>query len=211
LKATRRKVLAPLLVLGLSAGLFLVLGQIALAGPPTTALVKFGNGGTLGNRPPPPVGATPCLDQPGDATTGKPKCFPRDHDKSAIALDNIVPNNVVIAAGGTVTFYRPDNLGNHRVAIYAPGTDLDALKTAAAASVPIFFDIDLPALNLDRLELGPTPANWKAPVYSDLNGDGNIDWTTSVSTFNTAGKYLIVCTFKPHFLDNDMYSWVTVK
>ena len=31
------------------------------------------------------------------------------------------------------------------------------------------------------------------------------------TTFDTPGKYLMVCIFRPHFLDLDMYGYVVVK
>src|SRR5262245_59468758 len=67
---------------------------------------------------------------------GPPTCFPRGHDASGNAADDIVPRTPVIAAGPTssVSFIRAD--GRHQVAIYAPATDVRTLQAAAEATAP---------------------------------------------------------------------------
>lgn len=145
---------------------------------------------SLGAKP--PVVRPDCPDDP-KVGRGKPACFDPDHDGSARALDIIIPRTVTIDVGESVTFERGG--GNHTVAIYAPGTSVDALKAAAGAGAGNF-EVDTP--ELDRLFRGPTGTSWTLT-------------TAPGTTFDTPGKYLMVCIFRPHFLDLDMYGYVVVK
>jgi plastocyanin len=98
------------------------------------------------------------------------------------------PRTVVISAGGSVTF---EIDGRHRVAIYAPDTDPS--------------DITLPTIGAeitdadDRVALEPNPLATKTDVI----------WTTPPGTFGATGRYLVICTFVPHF-QTGMYGWVNV-
>ncbi len=148
---------------------------ISKKGPPLSATVTFGK--DVGSPFPPDSG----------------------HDRSDHARDSMKPRNVVISAGGTVTF----NIGVfHRVAVYAAGTrpeDIDESATVDLTS-PFFipgFVIDDPNGRLavawpNAGELFLTPTSWSF-------------------TFAAPGKYLIICTTLPHFADAAMYGWVDVK
>jgi len=78
-----------------------------VAGPPSTAVVRFGN---------------------NDAGTQR---FGPEHPSSH-ARDNIIPGTAVIRAGGTVTFLvQPP----HRVAIYAPGVTPEDIRLIPGVTV----------------------------------------------------------------------------
>ncbi len=121
---------------------------------------------------------------------------PSQHDKSGYAKDKLVPRTVVISVGGTVTF---NSAGVHQVAIYEPGTnpsDIDTSVTTAAGGgcppVPLINDSNDREALLDAPECA---GGSLTPSY----------------TFSSPGKYLVICTFLPHFTDADMYGWVIVK
>lgn len=116
-----------------------------------------------------------------------------DHDESAHAKDNLVPREVVIDRGGTVTFDVP--AGVHQIAIYAPGTEPDDINTAA----------------LVPLCPGTTPrlindSNNRVALITHACGSA---WQAQY-TFDTPGRYLIICAFLPHF-NVGMYGWVEVR
>jgi plastocyanin len=75
--------------------LLIMLPVVALAGPPDSATMDFGN----------PDHGSGCN-------------FPCEDDASFHSVDQIVPGSVSISVGGTVTF---DVEGFHQVAIYGPG------------------------------------------------------------------------------------------
>ena len=41
--------------------------------------------------------------------------------------------------------------------------------------------------------------------------DRSLDWTTPPGTFAQAGRYLVICTVRGHFLEYDMYGWVIAQ
>jgi plastocyanin len=147
-----------------------------IAGAPADAVVRFGN---------------------PDAGTQR---FGPTHP-SAHAVDNIIPNTVVIRAGGTVTF---DVVAPHVVAIYAPGTAPEDIRLIPGVTlvdhvgppgppfIPNFY-IDEPN---GRLFLDPAPAF--GPPHS-------VQYT-----FDEPGRYLVICAVTPHFALK-MYAWVDVK
>ena len=147
-----------------------------IAGAPAEAVVRFGN---------------------PDAGTER---FGPTHP-SAHAVDNIIPNTVVIRAGGTVTF---DVVAPHLVAIYEPGTTPDDIRLIPGVTlfdhvgppgppfIPNFY-IDEPN---GRLFLDPAPAF--GPPHS-------VQYT-----FDAPGRYLVICVIAPHFALK-MYAWVEVK
>lgn len=164
------------------------------AAQPGSATVVYGK--ELGQRP--PTVRPDCPDNP-IIPPGPPACFDPGHDQSANAADDIVPRTAVISAGGSVTFIRAD--GNHQAAVYAPGTDVGALQAAVGAGGG-FYNID--TATFDRLALGPQgAANWVA-------GPGGA-FMTPAGTFAAPGRYLMVCTFRPHFRDANMYGWINVQ
>ena len=107
---------------------------------------------------------------------------------------------LVIDAGGQVQFAIDPF---HRVNVYRPGTapsDIDTSKLINFVSGPVFipnFVIDDPS---GRIAQSP-------PFQFAIDQT----WTTPIGTFNTPGRYLVICNFLPHFVDNDMYGWVIVK
>jgi plastocyanin len=122
------------------------------------------------------------------------------HDRSSQAKDVLIPRTVVIPVGGQVEF-EIDPF--HRVNIYKAGTspdDIDVSKLIDFSSGPVFipkFVIDDPN---NRIVQGPA-----------FNFAIEQTWTTPVGTFNTPGRYLVMCSFLPHFAANDMYGWVIVQ
>jgi plastocyanin len=100
---------------------------------------------------------------------------------------------VVIDRGGTVTFEVA--AGAHQIAIYEPGTEPEDINTAV----------------LIPLCPGPTPrvindATNRVALITHVCGS---DWQAQY-TFNTPGRYLVICAFLPHF-NVGMYGWVEVR
>jgi plastocyanin len=152
------------------------------------ALTQQANGGL-------PMSATVAFGRPD---TGSPFPPPSGHDQSSHAKDNLVPRTVVIAQGGTVTFdLSGPGRAIHQVAVYPDGTDPGDVDTTVLAPpaagcppVPLIADPD-------GIVLAPQPC---------------AGGTTSPShTFTQPGRYLVICTFLPHFADFQMYGWVIVK
>ena len=147
-----------------------------IAGAPSDAVVRFGN---------------------PDAGTQR---FGPEHP-TAHAIDNIIPNTVVIRAGGTVTF---EVVAPHWVAIYEPGTTPDDIRLIPGVTllnhvgppgppfIPNFY-IDEPN---GRLFLDPAPPF--GPPHA-------VQYT-----FDAPGRYLVICAIAPHFALK-MYAWVEVK
>jgi plastocyanin len=134
----------------------------------------------------------------GNPDSGSPFPPPSGHDQSSHAKDNLIPRTVVIARGGTVTFdLSGPGRAIHQVAVYPDGTDpADVDITALAPPPPGCPPVPLIA-DPDGIILAPQPC---------------AGGTTSPShTFDKPGKYLVICTFLPHFADVQMYGWVIVK
>ena len=122
------------------------------------------------------------------------------HDHSTQAKDVLIPRTVVIDAGGQVSF-EIDPI--HRVNVYRVGTsadDIDLSKLINFSAGPVF----IPNFVIDD----PTNRIAQSPPFSF-----NIvqTWTTPAGTFNTPGRYFVMCSFLPHFAANDMYGWVIVR
>ena len=132
----------------------------------------------------------------GQGNVGSPFPAPSGHDSSTHAKDSMVPRTVVISQWGTVTF---NTFGVHQVAIYKPGTKPGDINVSVTTSggvgcppVPLIDDGD------DRLAVlsdQPCASGSTAPSFM----------------FDEPGRYLVICTFKPHFADNDMFGWVIVR
>jgi len=140
-----------------------------------------------------PMSATVAFGQPD---TGSPFPPPSGHDQSSHAKDNLVPRTVVIGQGGTVTFdLSGPGRAVHQVAIYPDGTEPGDVDTAALAPPPA----GCPPVPLiaggNVLEPPPCAGGSTSPSY----------------TFTEPGRYLVICTFLPHFVDAQMYGWVIVK
>lgn len=125
---------------------------------------------------------------------GKPPgepCYHGDH--------RMVPGTVVISAGGTVHF---DLAPFHRIAIYEPGKgpkDIDLSQTADLVS-----PISIPDFVIDD-EDKRLAVSWLDPGLLFPSE------TTFEYTFDTPGRYLVICTTLPHFANDNMYGWVIVK
>ena len=130
----------------------------------------------------------------GNDTTGSPFDPGSGHDASGHARDTLVPNTVVIKSGGTVTF----KVGFvHQVAIYAPGKGPEDVNTSALDFVSGCFGVPLIIDSTGRIN---TP-----PAQPCMGGPASVSYT-----FNQPGKYLVICTFLPHF-QIKMYGWIVVK
>lgn len=121
---------------------------------------------------------------------------PGSHDQSFHAVDTLVPGTAVIDTGGTVTFNV--NGGVHQVAIYQPGIgpkDIDTtlLKPSCQPFLPPLID---------------DPAGRVAVLDAQPCGGGA---TVLQHQFNSAGTYLVICTFLPHFEVASMRGWVKVR
>jgi plastocyanin len=184
--------------------------QMMLAVSGVVAIVACSQDGS-GTRPTPiqnlalPHGLTQVAGQGGGSSplaatiqfglTDVGSSFPpaANHDQSAHARDTLVPGSVVIDPGGTVVFDVP--AGVHQIAIYAPGTKPEDIDTT----------------NLVALCPGQTPR-----LINDMNNRVALithacgsDWQAQY-TFNTPGRYLVICAFLPHF-EVGMYGWVEVR
>jgi plastocyanin len=129
----------------------------------------------------------------GQSDVGSPFPPGSEHDQSAHAKDNLVPRSVVIEQGGTVTFQVP--AGAHQIAIYAPGTEPDDIDTT----------------NLLALCPGPAPRliNDPANRLALITHACGSSWQAQY-TFDTPGRYLVICAFLPHF-EVGMFGWVEVR
>ena len=122
------------------------------------------------------------------------------HDHSSQAKDLLIPRTVVIPVGGQVT-YQIDPF--HRVNVYRAGTapsDIDVSKLINFVSGPVF----IPNFVIDD----PTNRIAQSPPFQFAIQQ---TWTTPLGTFNVPGRYLVMCSFLPHFAQNDMYGWVIVQ
>lgn len=162
--------------------------QPSSAGAGNVGLTQEANGGL-------PLSATIAFGRPDTGSHFPP---PSGHDQSSHAKDNLVPRTVVIARGGTVTFdLSGPGRAIHQVAIYPDGADPG--------------DVDTTVLT------PPVPGCPPAPLITDPDGivlapQPCAGGTTSPSyTFTAPGRYLVICTFLPHFAEFDMYGWVIVK
>jgi plastocyanin len=126
---------------------------------------------------------------------GSPFPPPSGHDQSGHARDNLVPRTTVIDKGGTVTFNIPAG-SVHQIAVYDDGTAPDDVDTSALSFGGCF---GVPLINdtTDRLFVPPPQPCAGGP-------------TSVTYTFNTPGRYLVICTFLPHF-QAGMYGWVIVR
>lgn len=166
------------------------------SGIASTASSKGGGGGQGGS------GATSAVMQFGKVDVGSQTPPGSTHDASAHAKDDIVPRTVVIDEGGTVTFNLPPNV--HQIAIYKPGVDPEDINTsivttlaasAGCAGNPI---VNAPLVIND-------PANREAVIPVPCFSPQKKSYT-----FANDGKYLVICSFLPHF-NVGMYAWVDVK
>jgi plastocyanin len=130
----------------------------------------------------------------GQPNVGSPFPPPSGHDASGHAKDNLVPRTVVIKTGGTVTF---NTFEVHQVAIYDAGTEPEDINTSIVRGTPCLGNAPL-LINdaTDRLAVfdQPCAGGPASPSY----------------TFTEPGRYLVICSFLPHF-ELQMWGWVIVK
>lgn len=191
--ASRRIAWAAVVTVALSAVLVAACSEHASIGP--TRIDNASAAGSLTQFSNQGGGSSPlaAIIQFGQPTVGSPFPPSAEHDESAHARDNLVPRTVVIDEGGTVTFNIP--AGVHQIAIYAPGTKPEDINTAV----------------LIPLCPGPTPRLINDPtnrVALITHACGSA-WQAQY-TFNTPGRYLVICAFLPHF-EVGMYGWVEVR
>jgi len=165
--------------------------EVAPTSPSVGSTLVAGASGPLGAQ----AGNTPLAAtiQFGQLEVGSPFPPSAQHDESAHAKDNVVPRTVVIDRGGTVTFEVP--AGVHQIAIYEPGTEPEDINTAA----------------LIPLCPGTTPrvindATNRVALITHACGSA---WQAQY-TFDTPGRYLVICAFLTHF-QVGMYGWVEVR
>jgi plastocyanin len=140
----------------------------------------------------------------GEADVGSPFPPVPGHDASYHAKDKVYPRTVVIRAGGRVTF---EMAVFHQVAIYDRGIGADDIDVSAT--------VDLTA---------PPPAPPGTVIIPDFLIDdaagrlalsefsfAPMTLTSPPGTFDEPGRYLVICTVVPHFVDANMYAWVIVK
>ena len=138
-----------------------------------------------------PLSATVQFGQPNVGSDYPPE---PPHDSSAHAKDNLVPRTVVIDSGGTVTF---STFGVHQIAIYSPGTEPGDIDTSITTAPPPF---------CPPIPLIADPDNLVA-TYTHACNSGPVNLS---HTFTAPGKYLVICSFTPHF-EVGMYGWVIVR
>jgi plastocyanin len=129
----------------------------------------------------------------GQLHVGSPFPPAADHDQSAQAKDNLVPKTVVIDRGGTATFNVP--AGAHQIAIYAPGTNPEDIDTGALVRLCPGTAARLINDTSNRIAL--------------ITSACGTEWQAQY-TFDTPGRYLVICAFLPHF-QVGMYGWVEVR
>ena len=130
---------------------------------------------------------------------GSPFPPPSGHDQSGHSRDSVFPAETVIGAGGTVTFVLGVS-GVHEIALYAPGTRPEDIRTT-----PPF--LDAPAATCPPVPTINDPLH-RIAILSDQLCEGGA--ATVAHTFNEPGRYLVICTFLPHF-QVGMYGWITVR
>ena len=132
---------------------------------------------------------------------GSPFDPPSGHDASGHAYDKVRPRTVVIEAGGSVTF----NVGPfHQVSVYEAGTTPETVNIEGFEALTSPFPIP------DFLIVAPGGRIASNNLTTALTF-GTSTWVSPAGTFDTPGKYLVLCRVAPHFLGSQMYGWVIVK
>ena len=103
----------------------------------------------------------------------------------------------MIDKGGTVTFKIAVPV--HQVAIYGDGVDANDINAAAVAP-----KAGCPAVYITD------PTNRVAVLGEPVCKTGGGGSFNPTFKFNTPGRYLVICTFVPHFAAG-MYGWVEVR
>jgi plastocyanin len=139
----------------------------------------------------------------GSEKVGSPFPPPSGHDHSGHASHKMFPRTVTIARGGSVTF-EVDEI--HQPAIYAPGKEpKDVVITDQTLQ-----DLTLPCLPQTLTDFVINDPVGRVALAPPQACDES-EWTTPAGTFEQPGRYLVICTTRPHFVDDQMYGWVVVK
>jgi len=132
---------------------------------------------------------------------GSPFPPPDGHDGSFHAADKVRPYNVNISAGGSVTFL----VGPfHQVSIYQAGITFEDVVPQGLEALTSPFPIP------DFLVVAPTGRIASDNLTTALSF-GTSTWVSPAGTFDTPGKYLVLCRVAPHFFEAHMHGYVTVK
>ena len=140
----------------------------------------------------------------GSDAVGSPFPPPTGHDHSGHASHKMFPRTVTIATGGTVSF---EIAAIHQPAIYGPGKDPEDVvineTTLEDLAIPPCIPDPIPDFRINdpagRVALAPAQTCQEK------------DWTTPAGTFNEPGRYLVICTTHPHFVEDQMFGWVIVQ
>jgi hypothetical protein len=113
----------------------------------------------------------------------------------------LIPYIATIKAGGSVNFVIA---GFHQIQIYAPGTKTSDINTGL--TIPVTNPPPPPAPS-------PFPPLINDPVNRIYRGvDPSLvpQDRVEVVTFAKPGKYLVICGFTPHFINDNMHGFVHV-
>jgi hypothetical protein len=110
-------------------------------------------------------------------------------------VHKLIPFDTKIKAGGTIDFIIG---GFHLLTIYGPGTEFDDISTTVLTPIP-----GAPP------GFPPVVDDPKDRIYRGLSPLGLPQDRVEAVNFANPGRYLVVCTFLPHFLDR-MFGFVTV-
>ena len=149
---------------------------------------------------------------PADVTVrfGDPRFQGRDDSRNYTLL----PSDVEVSAGDTVRFV---NTGFHQGAVYRVGPDVSRQDVTSDPDKFVDTSLNGPYSNLEigdinnRVALGPSL--W-AVDREFLNRNDAMRWDL---TINEPGRYLVICTVRPHFLNPDpganggMFGFVVVR
>ena len=176
---------ATLLALGFAGTVFGSCDDSEPAGPNDGPAAAFSNA------------AGPATVQFGLVDVGSDFPPPTGHDQSAHASRTMVPGTVVIDVGDRVTF----NIVNpHQISIYGPGKRPEDVDTSIRAAMPA--GCPNPGGNGRITDPDGLVASWADPC--------NAPRQPITYQFNVPGRYLVICSFDPHF-QIGMYGWVIVR
>jgi plastocyanin len=118
----------------------------------------------------------------------------------------VTPHQVTIEAGGTVNFLIA---GLHQIAVYDNGiqpSDVDV--SASPPDAPNLIDDPNGRIyrGLNPVPLRTAVAVGTPPVIQYVALRDRVE----VVNFASAGTYLVICTVRPHFVEDHMWGWVNV-
>lgn len=139
----------------------------------------------------------------GNDEIGSPFPPPTGHDRSGHASHKMFPRTVTIARGGSVTF-EIDEI--HQPAIYRPGKGpKDVVVTAQTLA-----DLTLPCLPQTLTDFVIDDPDGRVALAPPQSCEEQ-EWTSPPGTFDQPGTYLVICTTRPHFVNDRMFGWVVVR